>query len=141
MAGEIGSVVTLRVATSITLTLPTGSSALSPEGVGRGFGVPSLATRTRRPSGVNVTMSGSEPTTTGAPSCCRVRVSKNTTMPGTVLSGTLSIAIAARPLWTATLLTAPKLATGMLAIRCPETRLSTSTPVAPATHSVSVPRS
>src|SRR5687767_11125387 len=57
------------------LTLPTGSAELSPKGVGHGFSMASLATRTCLPFGVKISMSGSAPTVSATPSCSRVRVS------------------------------------------------------------------
>ena len=66
------------------------------------LGSPSFATRTARPSGVKVSMSGSAPTVTTASSSPSVL--KNATLPLAVL-GLASTATATTPFRTATLLT------------------------------------
>ena len=80
------------------LTLPSGSFP----GVTYVLGSPSLATSTARPSGVNVSMSGSAPTVTTASSSPLVL--KNATLPLAVF-GAASTATATTPFRTVTLLT------------------------------------
>ena len=103
-----GCATTVREATSMMLTLPTGSGRLY--GVSAtALGVPSLATSRRRPSGVKVTMSGSAPTVIGLvpASGARVTVSYSTTRPGRRRSVLLSKASAATPPWMAMLFRPP----------------------------------
>jgi hypothetical protein len=73
------------------------------------LGVPSLATSSLRPSGVKVSMSGSEPTVMGLvpASGARVVVSNSTTRPGRRRSVLLSKAIAAMLPWMAMLFRPP----------------------------------
>ncbi len=90
-----------RPASSITVTDPSGLIALVGSVVSTQRGSPSLATSRKRPSWVKVTESGKAPTGTTSISR-RLRVSRMATTPGSV-TGLAAMAIASRPLETATL--------------------------------------